>query len=130
MLFVLSKEIRAARTDMGEERQCVSLAVLGPSSPFIITCSWPTASTAEKTEICAVQANHLDNQISVGLIIGLFPILHYEIIGCYLQLPGEQYVPCSESVSQIAPHLRSCRYAGLLRECNHPGSGSGKSLSH
>lgn len=37
MLFVLSKEIRAAKRDKGEERLCVSLAVWKPSSPVIIS---------------------------------------------------------------------------------------------
>lgn len=53
-------------------------------------------------------------------------LLHYEIIGRYLQPHG----PRAEGLRHIPPHLRPCRYAGWLRGHNPPGSGNGKIPSH
>lgn len=120
MLFVLSKEIRAAKRHEGEERLCQSHR-LGVRPPLIIPHSYPTTNIFERYR-------YLLYGIHITMTDKMPILLHYVIIG-YIQRLLEQYVLFTE-LGCIPPHLRPCRYAGLLQECNHPDSGNGKILSH
>lgn len=115
VLFVLSVEIRAACR--GKKGSVTLWASGSAREPSLTAHCIQYSGENRDIPVCVIISS---NQITVGEIMR--PILSLENMHFVLLTLVSRHISF--------PYLKLCMCAGLLQECNRPGSGSGKSLSH